>query len=681
MKVSGKLGQWDMRLVLGLFALVLLGYVWGSTWYQLRAAKSEALEAGRRDVANYARTLEEHTIRTVQDVDQTAIFLSLRYHEVGRALDIAGYLKKGVISGDIYNQIALLDPKGDLQLSSLPFTPMNLADREHFKVHVPVDSGQLFISKPVLGRLSKKWSIQMSRRISSADGQFKGVLVVSVNPQYFTRFYDDIHLGKDGLVTLAGSDGIVRARRAGGGTEVGQNIAKGVAFRAAQANGRGELVATSLLDGRERIFAYRKVNGYPLFVFVAIGTADVLQAYHSRQTEAVRLASITSALLLAFCAFVTIIFGRLLASQKRAVAADAAKSVLLDDLAHQQQALTASSARLDAIVYNAGDGILTIGADGAIESANRAAGVIFGYASEQLLALNIGQLTPGLPADYWQAAPGLTSSTGQRQDGQAIFLEIAASQVQLHGQPQWILMVRDITERHRVERLQQEFVSTVSHELRTPLTSIRGALGLIDGGAAGALPERMVQLVRMAYSNTERLTRLINDLLDVQKLESGVLSMTLANCHLPQLINDALAANAAFAQRFGTQITLEGTIPAVLVQVDAGRFDQVMANLLSNACKYAGKEGVVTVTCLLIEAERVQIEVCDNGPGIPEAFRHRIFQKFAQADGSSTKSQGGSGLGLSIAKAIITQMHGEIGYQSVAGQGSCFYFCLPVVGA
>ncbi len=685
MKQSYRIKSRDVRTILCLLSVMLLGYVWISTYFQLVAARAEAITDAQRDVQNYTRSFEEHTVRTIQMADQATVFFSERYNDLGVRLDIAAYLKNGVVLGDILNQIAIVDAEANLVLSSLPMQKMNLSDREHIRTHMQQDSGRLFISKPILGRISKKWSLQMTRRITRPDGSFNGVVVASVDPFYFTRFYEDINLGKDGVIVLVGEDGIVRARRTTTMSDINQDISKGSVFQAALNNssGRGGMTTSSVLDGKERLYAYRKLKNYALFVVVGIGTEDALSAYSVRKSETIRLALITSVLILSFTAFAVIMFGRMLRSQRLTMAADANKSILLADLEQRQQELTASTERLNTILQNAADAVITTNADGDIESFNHAAELIFGVSAGDIVGRNMNQLIRAFQPQDWQAPElqALPAATGIRNDGQFFPLEITVSKVSLLGQDKFILIARDITERRKVERMQQEFISTVSHELRTPLTAIRGSLGLIVGGVTGELPAKAAQLAAMAYANTERLTRLINDLLDVQKMESGDLSLTLVTLPLAPLINEALEANQAFAHRLEVNIRLASATPAVNLYVDAGRFQQVMANLLSNACKYSNQGGVVSIVMSQPSADKIRIAVIDQGSGIPEQFQHRIFQKFAQADSSDTKSKGGSGLGLSITKAIVLQMHGSISYQSVIGEGSCFFVDLPASAA
>lgn len=234
----------------------------------------------------------------------------------------------------------------------------------------------------------------------------------------------------------------------------------------------------------------------------------------------------------------------------------------------------------------------------------------------------------------------------------------------------------DITELKRIDRMKTEFVSTVSHELRTPLTSIRGSLGLISGGVAGELPVAVKSLVAIATSNCERLIRLINDMLDSEKIESGKLRLNLQAAQLKPLLQQALAANEGFAAHHGVRLRLRAPDAALQARIDSDRLMQVMTNLLSNAVKFSPAGNTVEVM-LSRTARQVRIEVSDQGPGIPEAFRNRIFQKFSQADSSDTRQKGGSGLGLNISRGLVENMGGRIGFNSNAGVGTTFFFELP----
>ncbi|MCJ8169013.1 PAS domain S-box protein [Atopomonas sediminilitoris] len=276
-----------------------------------------------------------------------------------------------------------------------------------------------------------------------------------------------------------------------------------------------------------------------------------------------------------------------------------------------------------------------------------------------------------------------------RQDGQSRVVAEYSFPDQLGREHDWemflapqrtggfVVLIHDISERKRIERMKNEFVSTVSHELRTPLTSIRGALGLINGGALGELPEKAGAMLRMALANSERLSLLINDLLDMDKIESGKMDFANRLLAVPDLLSQAVAANQGYAQSCAVEFVLTPGADVPWVEADPDRLMQVLANLLSNAAKFSPPGSHVELG-YVVNGDRVRVNVQDYGPGIPESFRGRIFQKFSQADSSDTRKKGGTGLGLMISKAIVERLGGAIGFSSEQDHGSCFYFDLPL---
>ena len=238
-------------------------------------------------------------------------------------------------------------------------------------------------------------------------------------------------------------------------------------------------------------------------------------------------------------------------------------------------------------------------------------------------------------------------------------------------------LATDITELKRIDQLKTEFVSTVSHELRTPLTSIRGSLGLITGGIAGQLPDAAMKLITIAKNNCERLIRLINDILDIEKIESGKMQLNLEPMALMPLMVQAIAANEGYGLANNVSLTLHCDEPDLQVNIEADRLNQIVTNLLSNALKFSPTGGTVEVH-VAKAGLGVRVEVRDHGPGIPEEFRTRIFQKFSQADSSDTRQKGGTGLGLNISRAIVERMGGTIGFDTRLGEGTTFFFELPL---
>jgi signal transduction histidine kinase/DNA-binding response OmpR family regulator len=226
------------------------------------------------------------------------------------------------------------------------------------------------------------------------------------------------------------------------------------------------------------------------------------------------------------------------------------------------------------------------------------------------------------------------------------------------------------------QRLKDEFVATVSHELRTPLTSIAGALGLLNGNAAGKLPDSAKRLLTIAYTNSQRLVRLLNDILDIEKMESGKVVFDFKRVEVRPLVAQTIEANRALAESIGVRIRLVAASAAVDVRVDPDRLVQAVTNLLSNAIKFSppGKEVVVAVEA---RNESVRISVRDHGHGVPDEFKPRIFEKFAQADATDARQKGGTGLGLSIVKQIVDRLDGTVGFGDAPGGGAIFHVDLP----
>lgn len=235
----------------------------------------------------------------------------------------------------------------------------------------------------------------------------------------------------------------------------------------------------------------------------------------------------------------------------------------------------------------------------------------------------------------------------------------------------------DITELKRLERVKSEFVSTVSHELRTPLTSIRGSLGLVINGTAGVVAESARELLRMADRNAERLGALIEDLLDVESIDSGKLRLELREQSLQPLIRQALDANTPYAALHQVTFEFISTATDATARVDAQRILQVMTHLLSNAVKFSPREAAVSVALSQPAPQRLRVEVRDRGPGISAEFQERIFTPFAQGDASDSRPTGGAGLGLAICKTLIEYMGGVIGFATNDGGGTTFFFELP----
>lgn len=345
-------------------------------------------------------------------------------------------------------------------------------------------------------------------------------------------------------------------------------------------------------------------------------------------------------------------------------------------LAQTADAWQQSEAYFRTVLNSVADAIVVVNKAGQIDQVNPAALALFGYQPGQLSGKNYQQLFIDVPLLKPQDAT--LELTALHHSGQSILIELNQTHINHQQQALIVLLMRDITERKRIDQLKEEFVSTVSHELRTPLTAINGALGLLAGGVVGQVTPAQQQLLDIAQQNGQQLAMLINDILDIEKLAAGKMQLYLQPLDIMPLVLQAKNRNLPLAQQSGVQLKIQSDLTdQVQVLVDENRLQQVFANLLANAIRFSPEQGLVLLEIRLIGI-KVRVSVTDQGPGVPAEFIPRLFQKFSQADSSSSRRLSGTGLGLAISKELIERMGGEIGFQPNSPTGACFYIDLPV---
>ncbi|GAB3542383.1 hypothetical protein GCM10027343_14250 [Noviherbaspirillum agri] len=352
-----------------------------------------------------------------------------------------------------------------------------------------------------------------------------------------------------------------------------------------------------------------------------------------------------------------------------------------------QRKLRETSALLQAVMSSTAAFVYVRDLEGRFMFINKEYERVFNVTSEQVLGKTLDEVFPAAVAQHNREKDHAVLEGGDSsrledelrlENGRHTFLVVRKPLVNERGEVYGVCGAgTDITLRKQAEQFKNEFISTVSHELRTPLTSIRGSLGLLIGGVAGAMPERAKTLIDIAHNNCERLVRLINDILDIEKIESGHMRFDMSRQHLLPLVEQAMAATRDYAAQFDVTFALQADAADAVVNADGDRIVQVIVNLLSNAAKFS-PQGACVQLQLAHHAGGVRLSVIDRGPGIAEEFRPRIFQKFAQADSSNTRQKGGTGLGLSISRAIIERHRGSIGFRSMPGEGTAFHFDLPL---
>ncbi|MDQ5936056.1 MAG: domain S-box protein [Cyanobacteriota bacterium erpe_2018_sw_21hr_WHONDRS-SW48-000092_B_bin.40] len=356
-----------------------------------------------------------------------------------------------------------------------------------------------------------------------------------------------------------------------------------------------------------------------------------------------------------------------------------------------EEAIKANEARIRNIINNMMVGLIIITRDGLIESINPRTESMFSTRSHEMLGRHVMSLFADArhfsvsdPNDRQSFMETLFTKALNRigefdclsANGEDFPVEISLTEfVSPDGAVRFMANVLDVSERKEVERMKKEFVSTVSHELRTPLTSIRGSLTLLAVGAMGALPEQAKKVVNIAERNTIRLIGLINDILDVEKLEAGKLDMELVDVAVASIFERSEQAVNTFAANNGVLLDMKPS--GEMVHADGDRLVQVLVNLISNAVKFSPKGAAVTVSSAEIPGGFIEVHVTDRGRGIPESFKNRLFQRFQQVEASDAKKKGGTGLGLAICKGIVEQHGGTIGVESEEGKGSTFWFRIP----
>ncbi|MGH9432839.1 MAG: PAS domain S-box protein, partial [Terriglobia bacterium] len=360
-----------------------------------------------------------------------------------------------------------------------------------------------------------------------------------------------------------------------------------------------------------------------------------------------------------------------------------------------QEALDNLRLQTEMILNAAGEGICGLDAGGRCAFFNPAAERMTGWKAEELIGRKthiMNMMVPHTGADgssypieecriQKALAEGVASRVDdemfQRKDGTLFPVEYVSTPIrnqqgEIHGA---VVSFQDITERRAMEQMKDEFVSVVGHELRTPLTSIRGALGLLAAGLLAGNPEKSQQMLEIAVKSTDRLARMVNDILDLERMQSGQALMARTECDAGQLLTHAAEAMRMMAENNGIRLDLSA--PSIAVWADPDRVIQVVTNLLSNAIKFSPPGAAVALSARL-EGNQVMVSVQDQGRGIPADKLETIFERFRQVDATDLREKGGTGLGLAICRTIIQQHGGRIWVESAMGEGSTFYFTLPV---
>ena len=363
---------------------------------------------------------------------------------------------------------------------------------------------------------------------------------------------------------------------------------------------------------------------------------------------------------------------------------------------HAEEQLRTLIHQSDSVLESVGDGIFGLDLEGRVTVINPAAAQMLGYRPQELLGRIMHDVIHHSRADespypaeecpIQKATTGLdsvrvSSEVFWRKDGISFPVDYVARPQIEGGDLQGgrsigvVVAFTDTTERHALDRMKDEFISTVSHELRTPLTSLRAALGLLAGGTLELRPERRQQMLDIATGNTDRLIRLVNDILDIERIGSGNEEVHNQMNGAQDLFERATSLQTAAAMKSGLHFQLEGG--DIQVWADPDRVLQALANLISNSIKFSPKNGNIILRARYIDQHEAEFIISDEGRGIPRDKLESVFDRFKQVDASDSREMGGTGLGLAICRSIIQQQGGRIWASSPPGQGAQLHFTLP----
>ena len=640
----------------------ILAVIWGAVWIYLGAEYRRAVQDAIERSATLSQMLEENMSRSATVLDTALTNSRAIYLHDKDAFKIGPWMRDKAVLMKIAVQMSITDAGGTVVTASGDNgpPPVNIADREHFRVQANAKEVRLFISVPVIGRISGRLSIQFTRRIVNPDGSFAGVAIVSFDPFVISEFQNGGRLN-GGFTMLVGDDGIIRAAQPDT-TLIGKTFADAAVLQKIRAAGNGPLAFGS--ETNRAIVSYRTIAGYKLFVAAGLPSGAVFALY-DRERQVVLLAATVLSLTVLLVGAVMLRQGWKLTRF------------------HQALLLT---------MDNISQGILMIDQRRHMPVVNRRVAELLGLPIE--LALPGGDFNALVK---WQQQHGIaTANSDGTIDPNVTFYERTGAdgsvlEVRTNVLPDGsaVRTFTDVTERKRIERemadardaaqagvrARTEFLAVMSHEIRTPMNGIIGAAGLLQDMRLEAEQRDYVRVIR---ESSDHLASLIQNILDFSRLDGGRLELEAVAFDPRAQIQGTIAMLDGQARAKGLTLTagIAEDIPAKVVG-DPSRLRQILVNLIDNATRFTNAGGI-TVGARMIATDlhtaTLAIAVTDSGIGIDADSQQKLFSAFTQVDGSISRRVGGIGLGLAICQHLVTLMGGTIEVDSTPGNGSTFRF-------
>jgi PAS domain S-box-containing protein len=701
-----------------LVCLVAIAGTWSVVSHIIDDHRVQAIQSRLRENANLAKVLEEHAARILHNADVTLRFLTHEAERAGLDIDLRARLSEFGVKSEVYVQSGLIDERGDLISTTAPSTRrFNIADREHFRVHVANDKVGLFIGPPLVNRIAGQMTMQLSRRINKPDGRFGGVAAILLDPAYFAEFYLRLESGENDMIALIGRDQVIRAARIGQRTVFGDTYAEPELWNRMQSLATNAFVGTSADGGAAWLYSYRVLKDFPLAVVVrkAPPSADEI----AESLEYMIGGWVLTLLILGtgLLSIRTVVRERNDAlarahSALRLTVANtelekqlAANAVTQRQLSEQLDRVRIGEARnelLASIVEQGHDAVCARDLEGHIITWNAAAVAMFGYSAAEAIGQPVGTLHHANMSAAEAALVLERIRSGERIDvetqrthraGTAVDVWITTTPL-LDSDGRRIGVVslfRDIAEKKRLERVlresaaaaeaanraKSEFLANMSHEIRTPLNGILGMTELVLD--SGLTIEQREQL-SIALSSGRALVSVINDILDFSKIEAGQLDIDAIRFSPRESMTHVIRMFELATRAKGLQLRsrVSSDVPGGVVG-DPGRLRQILVNLVGNAIKFTGSGSIdieLDAEAQIGSAVLLNFRVRDTGIGIRPDKLARVFEPFTQGDSTVQRRFGGTGLGLTISARLVRLMGGEIGVESVLNQGSTFHFSI-----
>jgi PAS domain S-box-containing protein len=508
--------------------------------------------------------------------------------------------------------------------------------------------------------------IPFSRRLETARGGFGGVVVVELDSTFFASFYAGAGLAPNSALILTRSDGPVLARYPSNEVAAGKSFSRSGVWAVLGRQDSGNYEAASAVDGIPRIYGFRNSSEFPIFSVVGFPKDSVFAGWRRRTQMAIAGLLAFTAATLGGTAFLLIQLRRRLASE----------------------------AKFRAIFDSAVDGIVTTSSDGVVQSLNGAAEAMFGWREAELAGRHVSVVFPNIgpaTANLREAGAAQGEVTARRRDGSQLPVSIAVARWTGDGQSFVTGIVRDITERTRLEtelrgakvqaeeanRAKSEFLANMSHELRTPLNAVIGFADVLKNQMFGALDPRYADYARDIHSSGQHLLNLINDVLDLSKAEAGHLALRDELVDVAEMIDTCRRLVAA--QAAARAIAIETTVApgAEFIRADDTRLRQVVLNLVSNAVKFTPDGGRVAIDAFDDGRGAMVLRVSDTGIGIAGEDVAKVLAPFGQVESALSRTVPGTGLGLPLTKHLVELHGGSLAIESELGKGTVVTVRLP----